>query len=124
MGGEYLIELVWRAVRYLGRSVLRRRKLRQAAHWVPVRGLVRSVTREEGLVEVLITYQSNGGYFCDYHKRDLFWKESAKEYASRFPLESRCVIRINPARPEETALLDNDQVMPIADSLASAVRAK
>jgi len=121
MGGEYLIEVVWRALRYLGRSILRSRQLQQAAHWVPVRGLVRSVTREESLVEVLITYQFNGGYFCDYHKRDLFWKASAEEYASRFPPENGCVIRISPTRPEEMVLFDNDQV---TNSLASAVRSK
>jgi Protein of unknown function (DUF3592) len=109
VGGEYLLELVGRAAAYVWRTGVRRRILKRAANWLPVRGLVRSVTRETSVVEVLITYQFEGGYFCDYHKRDLFWTESAKDYASRFPAETSCVIRVNPAQPQETALFDDDQ---------------
>jgi hypothetical protein len=109
VGGEYLIELVWRAAAYLGRSVIRRRKLMRAAQWPPVQGLIRSATIEGSLVEVLITYQFQGEYYCDYHKRDLFSKKSAKEYAFRFPAETSCVIRVNRADPQETALFDEDQ---------------
>lgn len=122
MGGEYLVELLWRAVSYGVRSLRRRRKLRKAVHWRLVEGLVRSVTTEGSLVEVLMTYEVDGGYFCDYHERDLFLKESAREYASRFPLESSSVIRINPARPEEMVLFEDDQITPIAAPLAPAVR--
>lgn len=75
-------------------------------------------------MKVVITYQYNGGYFCDCHKRDLFWKESAKEYASRFPVQANCVVRINPAKPEEAALFEQDQLIPIGDSLPSAVRSE
>ena len=114
MGSDYLIELVWRTGAYLGRSLIRRRKLREAACWHPITGLVRSVTRDGSVVEVLITYQFEGGYYCDYHQRDLFSKESAEEYAARFPAESHCVIRINPARPETAVLFDEDQTALIS----------
>jgi len=68
------------------------------------------------VVDVLIAYQFEGGYYCDYHKRDLLWKESAKAYASRYPVETTCVIRVNPSRPEETAFFEDDQLtaVPIA----------
>ena len=118
MGGEYLLELVGRAALYVGRSVLRLRKLRRAANWLPVKGLVRSVTRNASTVEVLITYQFEGAHYCDYHKRDLFWTESAKDYASRFPAETSCFFRVNPAEPQETALFDDDQVT--AEPVAAA----
>ena len=111
MGGEYLVELAGRALAYLGRSLLRWRSLRRAAGWLPVKGLIRSVTRDGSVVEVLITYQFEGGYYCDYHTRDLFSTKSAEEFASRFPAETSCVIRINPMRPEETVLFDNDQIV-------------
>jgi hypothetical protein len=75
----------------------------------PVQGLITSVTTTGGMVEVLITYQFQGEYYCDYHKRDLFWTESAKKYASQFPAETSCVIRVNRADPQETALFDEDQ---------------
>lgn len=120
MGGDYLIELAWRAVAYLGRSLLRRRKLRRAAGWLPVRGRVISVIQKDGTVEVSVTYQVDGGYYCDHHKRDLFWTEAAKEYASRLPAETNCVIRVNPTHPEETAFFDDDQITPMSVATAAA----
>jgi hypothetical protein len=119
VGGEYLIELVWQAAAYVTRSVLRRRKLIRAAHWPPVQGLIRSVTTTGGMVEVLITYQFQGEYYCDYHKRDLFWTESAKKYASQFPAETSCVIRVNRADARETALFDEDQIAATVCAIAA-----
>jgi hypothetical protein len=113
LGGDYLVELTFRAIVYAVRAFQRQRKLKAASNWLPVTGLVRSVTRERGVVDVLMTYQFEGGYFCDYHKRDLFFEGSAKEYAARFPSESSCVIRVDPSRPEQIAVFDEDQLKAV-----------
>src|SRR5438046_10708763 len=113
------MEPVRRDAAYVQHTVLRHRKHIRAAHWPPVQGFIRSTTIDGSVVDVLITYQFQGEYYCDYHKRDLFWTESAKKYASQFPAETKCVVRVNHAAPQETALFDEDQTAATVGAVAA-----
>jgi hypothetical protein len=106
---SFLIELVM----YLFRSAARARRLRWAENWSPAKATVVQVKTRGNVVEVLYTYQFGGGYYSAAEKRDFFLSQSADEFTSRLSEGSPVAIRVAPADPEQSVIVDKDQLKAV-----------
>jgi hypothetical protein len=98
---------------YLIRSLIHFLKFRGAADWAREKATVSS-SKAEGLygghvAEVSYIYVRDGGYFAGTYERPFLLQSSAEDYAARFWQGSQLIIRLKPAQPQTTAILDEDQ---------------
>ena len=105
MGGEVLIEYF----AYLVKRAVRSIRLRGKIRWTATPANVYYVKASGGGVDTVYSYKFDGGYYSGRDSRDFYWGNSAKDYVSRFPTGTAVTIRVNPAKPEEMAFLDDDQ---------------
>jgi hypothetical protein len=97
---------------YLFRRFKRDERLRRAAGWSPIRAKVVETKIFGGKIELRYTYQFGGGYFSNCETIDFFWSRSADDYARRIDRFAWLAIRVNPGKPEESVIFDEDQKEP------------
>jgi hypothetical protein len=97
---------------YLFRRVKRDERLRGAVGWSPTRATIVDTKIFGGKIELRYTYQFGGGYFSNCETIDFFWTQSAGDYARRLDRFAWLAIRVNPRKPEESVIFDEDQKEP------------
>jgi hypothetical protein len=65
------------------------------------------------VAEVTYTYTHKGEYFSGMHREPFILRDSAVEYASRFPAGGDVIIRVRPGEPEMSIVREDDQAVGI-----------
>jgi hypothetical protein len=97
---------------YLFRRVKCEERLRGAVGWTPTIAKIVETKILGGKVELLYTYQFGGGYFSNCETIDFFWSQSASDYVRLLDRFAWLAIRVNPSKPEESVVFDEDQKEP------------
>jgi hypothetical protein len=90
MIGHVIVKFVVYLVRWFRREQL----LRSALDWTPTESRIADSKVRGGEVEIVYTYQFDGGYFSSSVTRDFFWSQSADCYAKHLERTTALAIRV------------------------------
>jgi hypothetical protein len=107
---------------YLFRRAKRDERLRGAVGWTPTTAKIVETKILSGKIELLYTYHFGGGYFSNGETIDFFWSQSASDYARRLDRFAWLTIRVNPSKPEESVIFDEDQKEPAGIVIKESIR--
>lgn len=98
-------------VGYVIRTILRFVKIRRSETWPVVAGTISSATCPVApyggpVAEFGYTYIHNGEYYSGVHKTAFLLEDSAKDYVGRFVIGSQIGVRVNPANPERSIVVE------------------
>jgi hypothetical protein len=96
---------------YLIRILIRNLRMRRSLNWVVENGTVVSancpVLAFGGpYVEILYTYNHEGGYFSGQQRKPFMLRSSAENHVLEFPPGSNIAVRVKPEEPEISVLCD------------------
>lgn len=72
-------------------------------------------TRTDGLaVKLTYAYSHGGKYLSGVHRKAFISRDSAMEYANRYPIDCSVTVRVNPQNPELSALFSGrGTILPV-----------
>jgi hypothetical protein len=114
MVGWYMDVLVG----YLIRILIQMTKERGSSRWPLEKAKVTGSNCDAAVyggpvAEVIYTYTHSGEYFSGMHREPFILRDSAEEYAARFPAGGDVIVRVKPGEPEVSIVREDDQAVGI-----------
>src|SRR3981189_3520566 len=103
---------------YLIRILIQMTRARGSSRWPLERAKVTGSNCDAAVyggpvAEVTYTYAQAGEYFSGTHREPFILRDSAEEYAARFPAGGDVIIRVQPGEPEVSIVREDDQAVGI-----------
>jgi len=107
MGGWYFDIILG----YFIRTLMRWIRMHRSAEWEIEKGTVSSVTCPVAsyggpVAEIGYTYIHRDEYYSGVHTEGFLLRDSAQQYADKFVLGAQVPLRVNPACPETSVLIE------------------
>jgi hypothetical protein len=100
---------------FLIRVLIRNIKIRRSVSWPVETGKVYrsecpALSYGGPVAEVSYTYTHKGEYYSGTHQQPFMLRNSAQDYASRFPAGTDLIVRVNPEWPEMSFVSNDDKI--------------
>ena len=86
----------------------------QSASWTRIEGVIKTAVAPEHemypYASITYAYKVNFERYSGEYMRGFWYDDSAREFAQRFIPGEHLAVRVNPAKPEKSYLLEQDQI--------------